>query len=381
MRVCIAVSSLSKNDAIGNDVCHQCLALRRMGVETFIHAEQGTEGYMAGHRVGRGRFLEMLDAPETRLIYHHGGDWLEGPGFLERARGQVYVKYHNVTPPEFFAPYNDYHAGFCRAGIFLTEKFARMGKGIRFLCDSPHNVAEIAALGVPEERIAIVPPFHKLDDFASAPEDAELARALDNGKINVLFVGRVAPNKGHRHLIEVMARYVAMYGPGIRLNVVGGIDPSIPGYNEELEKLVRRRGLGEVVTFTGGTTFAELSTYYRHSDLFLLMSEHEGFCLPVLEAQHHDLPILALSRAAVPGTMGANQMLFETPDYRKFAAAIHVLDENEAYRRYLVGEGRKNLERLSNGRIEEAFFRNLGIAVPPGGKPGAPKERKAETDA
>ena len=216
-------------------------------------------------------------------------------------------------------------------------------------------------LNADSAKMEIVPPFHKLDAFKDAEIDTALANELQDGNVNILSVGRLVPNKGHKHLIRVIAKYVEMYDANIRLNLVGGIDPELNAYADELGALIEVNGLQENVRITGPVSFDALHTYYQYSHLFLLMSSHEGFCLPVIEAQFHMLPIIALNRCAVSETMGPNQLMFEKLNYQTFAAAIHVLFNNLEYRCYLSSEGQKNIQRFVNKTIEKAFFNVLGI--------------------
>jgi glycosyltransferase involved in cell wall biosynthesis len=138
---------------------------------------------------------------------------------------------------------------------------------------------------------------------------------------------------------------------------VGGIDRGLSSYLDELNRLIKLNRLNEIVNIMGSVSFDELHTYYNSSHLFLLMSCHEGFCLPVLEAQFHSMPVIALSTSAVSETIGKNQVLFDKPDYQKFAAAIHVLYNNADFRDYVVNEGKKNIKRFSNKTIEEKFLK------------------------
>lgn len=361
MNICIAVSTLLKNDAIGNDVCHQWQTLNRHQIPAVIFTEGVTVNAMRPHIIDKKKLLEMISNKETTLIYHHGGNWATGQEILEKAQCQLFIKYHNVTPPEFFTPYNQRYEAYCSQGLDQTRYIAGLKKVTRFLCDSAFNGHCLSLVDADISKFETVPPFHKLDDFKSAKIDPLLAQELLDGKINVLFVGRLVPNKGHLHLIKVIARYVEMYDTNIRLNIVGGMDQDLKIYGDEIESLIKTNHLEENVHITGPVSFDALHTYYEYSYVFLLMSAHEGFCLPVLESQCHGLPIIALDRCAVSETMGPNQLVFNKPDYQTFASAIHVLFQNDAHRQYLAQQGEKNLVRFSNQNIEKAFINALEI--------------------
>ncbi|SDT84679.1 glycosyltransferase [Desulfobacula phenolica] len=357
MKICIAVGSLLEHDAIGNDVSHQFFLLTSNHIPTVIYAQETANDRMAQYVTDKTTLYDMIDDPDNILIYHHGGCWGDGQQVLEKARCRIFIKYHNITPPGFFEPYNRFHETYCKHGMDQTLAIAGLKQDTTFLCDSRFNAEDFLMQKIDASRIRIIPPFHKLDDFKTAGIHTDLACSLDDGKVNILFVGRLVPNKGHKHLLGVIAGYAAMYDSNIRLTIVGGIDPGLSGYLEELNHLIRVNRLNGMVDIRGSVSFDELHTYYQFSHVFLLMSCHEGFCLPILEAQFHSLAIVALDAGAVPETLGENQVLFDTPDYQRFAAAIHVLSNNKNYRDYVAREGRKNIHRFSNQRIEDLFLK------------------------
>lgn len=361
MKICIVVSSLLENDAIGNDICHQCQTLNTGNFPTVVFAENMAHELMALHAIDRKKIFHFIEKSENLLIYHQGGGWHLGQEILKKARCRIFIKYHNVTPPEFYRPYDSRAAKFCEQGLAQTRAIARLPGVSKFLCVSSFNARDLLLLDVAEEKIEISPPFHKLDDFKTAGMDQALEMSLNDGKINVLFVGRLVPNKGHKHMIGVLAAYVAMYGPNIRLTIVGGVSATLESYLAELNSLIVVNGLKGMVHIRGSVSFDELHTYYSRSHIFLLMSEHEGFCLPILEAQLHSLPVVALKSSAVPETLGPDQIVFDKPDYKSFAAAIHVIGNNERYRAHLAEKGVKNIERFSNKRMEKTFLNSLDL--------------------
>lgn len=363
MKICVAVSSLLDHDAIGNDVAHQVAMLKRNNITAYVYADHVARPAMASDLVAWPDLMAFIREPDNILIYHHGGYWGNGGLIIEMARCRIYLKYHNITPPEFFKPYTRWcrrlpaHERFCKKGLVQTGSILETGKVTRFLCDSRFNSGDFVSRGIEDARIRIVPPFHKLDDFGSVGVDRDLLGRLDDGNINVLFVGRLVPNKGHKDMIRVMAAYARMYDTGVRLFIIGGIDPSLKEYLKELTALIAENNLQQIVRIKGSVTFAQLHTYYTACHLFLLMSGHEGFCLPVLEAQYHDLPIVALGAGAVPEALGENQLVFDTMDYEQFAAAIHVIYHNPEFKDYLASQGKINIERFSNTTIEPQFLK------------------------
>lgn len=356
MKICIAVTCLLEYDAIGNDAAHQLQVLERQGLEVFIYADEVKRPGMAQYLMDKSALLDFIKDPENSLIYHHGGCWDNGLTILKKAKCRLFIKYHNITPPEFFRPYSEFHATFCDRGMDQTRVIAHLNQVEAFWCDSQFNAQDFLALGIPGDRIKIVPPFHKLDDFKTASINTPTARSLNDGRINLLFVGRLVPNKGHKHLLGVVACYAALYDTHIRLTLVGGVDPGLKAYAHELDQLIIEHRLEDMVEIRDSVDFDELHTLYACAHIFLLMSGHEGFCLPVLEAQYHDVPVIALNAGAVAETLGANQLLFDRPEYRRFAAAIRVLSNHGPAAPHLARKGRENIRRFSNHVLEDQFL-------------------------
>lgn len=178
-----------------------------------------------------------------------------------------------------------------------------------------------------------------------------------DGKINVLSVGRIVPNKGFHHAIEVIDRYMSYYGDTIRFYIVGGTDPHFQGYVDELMNRLSNLRLDNNVTFTGKVSFEDLHSYYVASHAFLLMSEHEGFCLPILESQYHKLPIVALDRCAVKDTLGDEQLSIKELDYDIFASAIHTVVTDYTVRNYLADNGYRNYRKYQSDVLTEQLSR------------------------
>lgn len=361
MILCIAVSSLLENDAIGNDVCHQCLLLNNSHRKTVIYAEEVSHSSMGHYLVDRERLDDIISDPENLLIYHLGGCWQIGREILKRAQCRIVIRFHNITPPEFYTPYDAGAEKFCRQGIEQTRAIAVLPGVYKFLCASSFNALDLLRFNADRDKIEVSPPFHRLDDFKKAGVDKGLAKILNDGKINVLFVGRMVPNKGHRHLLGVVAAYTAMYDSNIRLILAGNSDSRMGAYLDELNALIGQNGLKGIVEIRGNVSFEGLHTFYMHSHVFLLMSEHEGFCLPILEAQFHGLPVVALSRAAVPDTLGQDQIILDEPDPLSFAAAIRVIAQDDRFRGFLAEKGWQNIRRFSNTTLERTFLKSLGF--------------------
>ena len=365
--IVIATPALIPHDAVGNDVRGMHATLARHYPDVAIYATQThPDGYSEPHLLSQEDFFTAIERPDTLLIYHHSIHWPEGDAICERAKCRMVLKYHNITPPHFFAPYNTTYAKACELGRAQTALLAQRAHA--FWADSAYNAAELQALGAKD--VAIIPPFHKIEDFHHTPIDTQFAAQILAHPLNILFVGRFAPNKGHLHLLRTIACYKKKYTTPIHLHIAGALDrQGLDAYIKYIDYYIHRLDLQDSVTIYDKLSFAKLVTLYSTSHIFLLLSEHEGFCVPILEAQLSKLPIIALDRAAVAETMGDEQLVFKELDYEKIADAIHLLHTTYDYRAALIRAGQRNLTRFALPAIRErllaqtakqlSFFSNL----------------------
>jgi glycosyltransferase involved in cell wall biosynthesis len=133
-----------------------------------------------------------------------------------------------------------------------------------------------------------------------------------------------------------------------------------PGYGQQLTEAINSRRLSSYIEIHQDVDFCDLHTFYRNSQAFLLMSEHEGFGVPILEAQYHNLPMVALDRAAVRETLGSDQLVFSDPDPAVFAAALHRLKFDAELRKYLGRKGQENYSHYSRPQLAERFCKLVG---------------------
>ena len=241
--------------------------------------------------------------------------------------------YHNITPPEFFEKYNPAIAAGCRRG--LAQARAMTEKCDVCFADSEYNRQELLQLGSPRHS-AVLPLLIAAEDYQRAP-DAEMLRRLSDGRHNILFVGRVVPNKAQEDVIRAFACYREKFDPDARLILAGNAD-TLPAYTAALRAYIRALGLEESVFFPGKLSFAELLACYRSADAFLCLSQHEGFCVPLFEAMLFDVPVIALAAAAVPETLGGAGVLLDSAEPEKAAAALYQVMDGGERERILAGQ-------------------------------------------
>jgi glycosyltransferase involved in cell wall biosynthesis len=262
--------------------------------------------------------------------------------------GARVLQYHNVTPAAFFAPYDA--ALFRLATLGRRELATLVGAADLAFGDSEYNRAELAALGF--ERTSVFPIAVDTARITRPVSRPALEEILDDGLVNFLFVGRIAPNKrieDHIRLAEVYKRYVDAY---YRFIFVGRYDV-VPRYYAAIRALMSEyRLLNDRFVFTGPVPDEELAVYYRHAAVYLSLSEHEGFCVPLIEAMAADVPVLAYAAAAVPDTLGGAGVQFAPKDLEVGAELLATLAFDDEVRARVLAGQRRRLADFGDARIE-----------------------------
>lgn len=346
MSILIATPSLNTHDAVSNDVMQLRSHLLASGEDVQIYSEF-IDPSLRSMVCEKHKYFALLKQAGNTLIYHHSVQWMIGEEIVRSARCRILLKYHNITPSNFFS-YDPVRMHVTAQGREQTKRFIESKKINLYVGDSRYNSEELIHQGAPSEQTHVIAPFHCVHDFDNVEINPDLAKQLQDGNRHVLFVGRVAPNKGHKHLLRTISRYIDFYGKNIRLHVVGGILEGDRPYLEEIEDLILELGLASIVSFHNKLSFRDLHTLYSCSHAFLLMSEHEGFCVPILEAQYHKLPIVAWNQCAVGETLGGDQLILGELDYEIFAVALHRAMTDEALRETLVQKGELNFQKYES---------------------------------
>jgi glycosyltransferase involved in cell wall biosynthesis len=360
--VLIMYAQVSEGDAVGNDVLQQYAALKDNDIPVYLYAE--SYDYRINAKVlKKSELLHFIVDSNNIILYHHANYWQQGEKVIMQAKSDVLMRYNSVTPPEFYRQYSAILADTCAKGREQTQRLVASGIFSGFVVSSGYTADELKELGAPHDKITVLGPFHDIDQFKAVSINSSLLRTLIGDKVNVLFVGRVAPNKGIEHLIDTVRTYVDYYGRSINLNIIGGVDQHLVNYYRGLKDLVRQYRLSDVIHFAQRVSLENLHTYYSASDVLLLMSEHEGFCVPILEAQFHGLPVITLDRSAVKGTLGPNQLLFAEADYALFACAIHTVWKNRDIRMYLAKEGLRNYRKYDKKALSTQLIDIISLAM------------------
>lgn len=351
-RVAILVPSLQRGDATGNDALGMRAALVARGWDVRLFAEGGDRTLGFGTTAEARTFLRSGAA----AIFHQGTQWDNGVRVFERVAGVRVARDHNVTPAAFFAGVSEDFVGASNVGLAQRERLAR-DPGVSWIAASAMNAGELVALGAAASRVTVVPPFHQAEDLAAAEPDEVALRRWSALPADVLFVGRLAPNKGHRRMFRIAATYAELFGRRLRVRLVGSHDRRWAPWLALLARDREQLRLGDSIEYLGTLSTAELKAAYLTSRLLLCCSEHEGFCVPLVEAGRLGVPVVATWQQAVAETLGREGLVLRDVSDDVVAAAIHRVLEDEVLRERLVeAQGARYARHFAPAAIEQAFL-------------------------
>ncbi len=311
-RVHQILATLGYGDAIGNEVLGIRRALRGAGFDSEIIVETA-DPRLEDETVD---YREMVgELGEDDLLVHHFSLGSRASRTAFALPSRMMLVYHNITPPEYFLGVHDQLVRQCYHG--RRELLPYRSRCDLAVGDSEFNRAELEALGFPRTAVLpVVPDFTHLD----VTPDVRVLRDYDDEWVNILFVGRLIPNKRPDNLIRMFHAYKSLYNRRARL-LLAGSHGGFESYLVQLHALVAALGV-EDVHILGQVTNEELTALYDVADLFLCASEHEGFCVPLIEAFHKRIPVLAYASTAIPATMDGGGLLYDTTDPRAVAALM-----------------------------------------------------------
>ena len=314
-RVHQVLATLGYGDAIGHEVLGIQRVLRAAGYASEIYVETADprlEDLTLDYR-------DMVGTvTEHDIIVHHFSIGSRASRTAYALPGRMGLVYHNITPPHYFVGIHKDLVKLCFRG--RRELTAYIGRCDLALGDSEFNRQELEDLGFPRTAVLpVVPDFSHLDHPSGAAQTG-LVADFDDEVTNVMFVGRVTPNKRFEDVIRAFHVYRTRFNPRSRLLLVGAYS-GYERYLAMLQGLIARLGTPDV-HFLGHVSNEELSALYDVADVFLCASEHEGFCVPLMEAFHKRIPVLAYAATAVPVTMDGGGVLYDTKDPHYVARLI-----------------------------------------------------------
>lgn len=345
MQIHQMVPALHDGDAIGDSARAIRDYLRGKGYDSDVYAYQIDEA-IADEGIDFAANPPQVGAEDILILHYALPSGMSD--FLKRSNCKKAIIYHNITPSYYWLAYDKALVHLAYAGRRELESLAPFVD--RSAGDSEYNRQELAQLQF--RNTCVLPIYVRQDRYKTAPS-RQVLRTLGDDAFTFLFVGRVAPNKKLEDVIKLLLFHKKFYNSLARVVFVGKTNVT-PAYYGALKGLRARLGLqSDDVIFTGHVDWSELVAYYKSSHVFVSMSEHEGFCVPLVEAMICDTPIVAYSSTAVPYTLGSAGVQFREKDYLQLAGICNRLKEDTKFREEVLEGQRKQLQSYAKEEIEK----------------------------
>ena len=341
VRVDQLLAGFADGDAISQEAKILQQTLRSMGFESDIYAPTETTSPAIAHLARP--VSNYLAGTRDSVIFHYSIASEASQCFLKSECKRI-VRYHNITPEHFLHGFDDAVAKQLRDSREQLHQIASQGDEI--WADSDFNAGELRELGI--EKVKTVPLFFHPTAIDIAP-DRHMLNKLGNGLTNILFVGRMAPNKCVEELMLAFGWYQRVINKQSRLVLVGS-EWSCPRYFAMLRALANRLDLPNI-SFEGFVSDAGLAACYETASLFVCPSRHEGYCLPLVEAMCHRVPIIARNNGGMPEALGGSGIMFEGSDPKELAALMDSAIQNAPLRSEVLQAQNRRLEQLHNRNI------------------------------
>lgn len=347
MKVIQVVPSLSYGDAVGNDVLALDRLLKSMGIKTVIYTQ------IIGKRIpeGAARLMTEWEKPDKDdVIIYHMAIVYDLIATITKARCRKIAIYHNITPPAFYQDYNRQAFLLCERGLNQVKNLNRTFDYC--LADSEFNKQDLISYGY-TCRIDVLPILIPYEDYHQQPASSVINRYKGKAS-NILFVGRVVPNKKHEDLLASFALYKKHFDSNAKLFLVGSFHEQ-DRYCARLLRYIDQLGLGDDVITPGHITFDEILGYYASADVFLCLSEHEGFCVPLIEAMLFEVPIIAYDSCAVGETLGEGGILMQEKNPLEVAGMLHRVIQDQELRKQIIQNQKERMKHFQTARVEALF--------------------------
>jgi glycosyltransferase involved in cell wall biosynthesis len=338
------VPMLHRGDAVGQHTLGVQAELSSRGIDSAIYVELDDPETAAVTRPARS--YPDQARPGDVLVYQFATA-SDLAGWLGARPEPLVVNYHNVTPAPLFAPWdNELARHQVRAHVELTRLAGRSTLGVAVSEMNRCDLVDVgfAATAVVPPVLPVVPGGGGAIPGADPDHNADAGTPPPRGGGRWLAVGRLAPNKAIEDVIAGLLAHRALYDAGAELRVVG--KAAVPAYSTALRRYSADLGLAGAVDFAGRVDDEALVSAYRSADVLVVTSEHEGFCLPAVEAMIHGLPVVAYRQGAVPETLGGAGVLIDAKDPVSIAEAVHRLGSDHRFRADVVTAGFERLPAL-----------------------------------
>lgn len=346
MRIVQMLPVLAYGDAIGNNTIALKKCLEEQGYDTDIYA-QHIDGRLPSDTAKE--ISKMPSLNKDDIVLYHMSTGSEVNVIFGKLKCKKVMIYHNITPPEMLETYNKEAAANCKEGY---KELADLADKVDYcIADSEYNKQDLIKAGY-KCKIDVLPILISFDDY-NKEYDAPLYGKYNDGITNILFTGRIASNKCQEDVIHAFGLYQKYYNSNSRLLLVGN-DGGYEKYRQRMQKYAQLNCIKNVI-FTGHIKFAEILSCYKAADLFLCMSEHEGFCVPLVEAMYFKIPVIAYNSTAVGETLGKGGILLNEKNALETATLMNRVLENKDLQNIMIENQNERLADFAHDKILNRF--------------------------
>lgn len=352
MKVIQVVPTVAFGDAIGNETRALKEMFKNAGYKTELYYSDGMDSRLPRKTA---RHISKLKVKSNDVLIYHLATGTDLNYKIEQYNCKKIIRYHNITPPAFFKGYNEVSQRICEEGY----------RGARYLADkvdyffavSKYNQEDLKKMGY-ECDGTVIPILIAFDDYSKKPNQTIISKYGNDGYINFLFTGRIVPNKKIEDVIQAFYCFHKYINQKSRLILVGNYS-GMERYYNKLSKYVEQLELKDSVVFTGHIKFDEILAYYSIAHAFVCMSEHEGFCVPLVEAMLFNIPIIAYDSSAIGDTLGNSGILLKDKNPRLVAEWMQRVVVDTELRKTIVENERERLQYFSHEHVEKMFLDSL----------------------
>jgi glycosyltransferase involved in cell wall biosynthesis len=342
-------------DGITNGMLFTQRVLRQAGYESDIFCVN-VDPPLAGKLRS---FREFVDGPEQLLFVHYsiGHDQHH---WIDAVCAPKLLIYHNITPAHLFPAGSGLRLHVER-GRDQLRRWAKTQPFIGAIADSSFNAEELVALGF--APIATIPLLVDLEHIQKHPWNRKLGSELADAR-NLLFLGQWSEHKGQLDLVRMMEPLRRLCKEPIRLILGGGV--ASRSYFDKVKFEIANRHLESNVCVFEKLPDEDVFAFYRAVDLYVSLSHHEGFGMPLVEAMSFDVPVVAFATGAIPSTLGRGGLLVQTRDPDYLGAAASIVLQEPWLRQQIVDAQRKELARFERASLVKAlqdFLNGLDLEV------------------
>lgn len=352
MRLIQIAHALTLHDGASKFVQKLDGMFQKLGYETAIFAHKLDARIKNGHI----RTMEQFDGTADDIVIYHMTTGTSFNKWVANYPHRIVLYYHNITPAKFF--FGNAWGSWLKCIQGRRQLKAVVKNTFYAWGASEYSCAELREMGLAEAKplAAIVEP----EKFLERPLVQLIQDKYNDEKLNLLIVGRGVPHKKQDEAIEIVRYYKEHINPNVRLIIVGNMKPS---FGKKLHRMVEHYHMQDDVVFAGSVSNDELCTWYQVSDALLCLSEHEGFCVPLVEAMVFDKPVFAYAAAAVPETIGKAGILLQDKSPEYVAEVIRDTMTSQEVLNRLNQERKNRLQELSYENIFQQVKKDIAHVI------------------